>query len=100
MHSLNDITELDFTDTVMTRRYDPTKSLTRCAECGGEIATERWETSAVPYRDVPIYDHQARILEGVPLWAAVYALEGMQCVTRYACRDCGETAAVLAKDLD
>jgi hypothetical protein len=39
-----------------------------------------------------------RLVTGTPPWAAEYALEGVEIVTRYTCSQCGELIAVLARD--
>jgi len=59
----------------------------RCDECDCRATSEVWPSvcNGVPIQLVP----------GAPTWAIVWAVPGIESVTRHACPECGKEFAVL-----
>ncbi len=73
-----------------------------CRRCGGASRADRWRsTDDVPRESRFESDGDAvtlRTVQGTPEWAAPYALQGTDTVTRYSCAQCNFEIAVLARD--
>ncbi len=73
-------------------------SALHCRRCGGPSRAERWKARAAVREERQPEEVTFRRVEGVPEWAAEYALQGCDVVTRYTCVACGEVVAILARD--
>ncbi len=74
--------------------------LLRCRHCGGLSRADRWRGEGGPLRGTTEAGVTVRTVSGTPDWAAPYALQGMDTVTRYSCVQCNFEIAVLARDVE
>lgn len=79
-------------------RSDPAVALQICRKCGGTVEAASWRPEPGQLRASARDGAALRLATQVPRWAVEYALQGFNRVTKYACGECGETAAVLAAD--
>ena len=80
--------------TVDTKQQE--SRLTLC-KCGEQLAVEKWFSSG----ELRVEQRETLSVRSIkcPAWAARYALQGVDAVSRYFCRACGKDRAILAWDL-
>lgn len=64
-----------------------------CGDCGWVAVGERWSLAGAESPEEPGISIVAA--PGAPSWAAEYAVQGMERVTRYACPECGKVVALI-----
>lgn len=70
-----------------------------CPHCAGVIRVDAWLAHGA-LRETAADGVEIRLIRGAPEWAAIYAVQGFERVTRYLCTACDSVVAALAHDED